>query len=133
MKYKKLPNEKIIFGKTDNFTLTTFQESNNLNDWPRSHGNHSSNRFSDLSIININNIDKLDLAWKYKFDEIGRDIQANPIIAEDKIFLPTPGHKVVALNAKNGKKISLSDFEELREKKQKESKTLIEGGKLFFQ
>jgi len=105
LKYKKLPNEKIIFAKTNNFTLTSFQEGNNLNNWPRSHGNHSSNRFSDLSIININNIDKLDLAWKYKFDEIGRDIQANPIIAEDKIFLPTTGHKVVALNAKNGKKI----------------------------
>ena len=43
--------------------------------------------------------------WKYKFDEIKRDIQANPIIAENKIFLPSTGHKIVSLNAENGKKI----------------------------
>jgi len=104
-KYQELPEEKIIFGKTDDFTINILRKGNNLNDWQRSHGNNMSNRFSDLSQININNIEKLDLAWKYKFNEIKRDIQANPVIAENKIFLPTTSYQVIALNAKDGKKI----------------------------
>ena len=104
-KYQELPEEKIIFGKTDDFTINILRKGNNLNDWQRSHGNNMSNRFSNLSQININNIEKLDLAWKYKFNEIKRDIQANPVIAENKIFLPTTSYQVIALNAKDGKKI----------------------------
>jgi len=100
--YKDLPDNQIIIGKKDNFTKTVSKVNNNLNTWKRSHGNHSSNRFSDLKIININNIKNLDLAWRYKFSEIKNDIQANPIIAEDKIYLPTTGKEVVALNAVTG-------------------------------
>ena len=104
-KYINLPDEKIIFGKKDNYTLNNYEESNNLNDWHRSHGSHFSNRFSDLSQINTKNIHKLDIAWKYKFDDINRDIQANPVIAENKIFIPSPGHSMVAINSLNGKEI----------------------------
>ena len=101
--YKDLPNSKIIKAKEDNFTKTISKVNNNLDTWKRSHGNHSSNRFSDLKIININNIKNLDLAWRYKFSEIKNDIQANPIIAENKIYLPTTGKEVVAINAITGK------------------------------
>jgi quinoprotein glucose dehydrogenase len=103
--FKNLPEEKIIIGKTDNFTLNHLLKPNNSNDWKRSHGNSSANRFSSLKQINLNNIDKLDLVWKYKFDKIKRDIQANPIIAENKIFLPTSSNEVIALDAKSGKKV----------------------------
>lgn len=104
-KYQELPEEKIIPGKKSDFTISVSQKRNNLNDWQRSHGNHMSNRFSDLSQININNVSELDLAWRYKFDEIKRDIQANPVIAENKIFIPTTGFQVIALSANDGKKI----------------------------
>ena len=104
-KFSTLPETKIIYGKKNNFTLSASEEKNNLNDWKRSHGNQFSNRFSDLSLINLSNVDKLELAWKYKFNTINRDIQANPIIAENKIFLPTTSNKVVALNSQNGEKI----------------------------
>ncbi len=104
-KFDTLPLYKTIQAKNDNFTLANFNEKNNENDWKRSHGNHSSNRFSNLSIVNLSNIKNLDLAWKYEFKEIKRDIQANPVIANGKIFIPSPGNKIISLNASNGKKI----------------------------
>ena len=54
--YKDLPDNQIIIGKKYNFTKTVSKVNNNLNTWKRSHGNHSSNRFSDLKIININKL-----------------------------------------------------------------------------
>jgi len=104
-KFVSLPETKIIYAKKKNFTISNSKDKNTTNNWHRSNGNHSSNRFSDLTQINLNNINKLDLVWKYKFDEIKRDIQANPIVAENKIFLPTTGNKIIALNPENGKKI----------------------------
>ena len=106
-KYQELPEEKIIYGKKNNFTISSQENANNLNNWHRSHGNNASNRFSDLSQININNVENLDVAWKYEFRETMRDIQANPVIAENKIFTPTTNRQVIALNAKNGKKDSI--------------------------
>ena len=105
IKYSGLPETQIIFGKTENFTINIEKNNNNSDEWKRSHGNHSSNRFSNLKQINLTNIDKLDLAWKYKLDEVNRDIQANPIIAENKIYLPTTGNKIIAIDSKNGKKV----------------------------
>ena len=104
-KFNDLSETKVVSGKKNNFTLSKKNEKNNLNEWLRSHGNHSSNRFSDLKQINLSNINKLKLAWVYEFDEINRDIQANPIFAESKIFLPTTGNKIIALDYKNGKKL----------------------------
>ena len=103
--FEMLPEFKTISAKKDNFTKSNFSEKNNFNEWKRSHGNYSSNRFSNLSEINLSNIKNLDLAWKYKFSEIKRDIQANPVIAEGKIFLPTTGNKIISIDAISGKKI----------------------------
>ncbi len=103
--FESLPETKIIYGKKNNFTLNEIEHKNNQNEWLRSHGNHSSNRFSNLKQINLKNVGKLELAWKYEFDEIKRDIQSNPIIAEKKIFLPTTNNKIIAIDYKNGKKI----------------------------
>lgn len=105
LNYDQLPQFKIIPSKKDNFTKSVFNEENNLNDWRRSHGNHSSNRFSNLTKINLSNIQNLDLVWKYEFEEINRDIQANPIIADNKIFLPTTGNKIISIDAISGEKI----------------------------
>ena len=92
--FEKLPEFKTISSKKSNFTKSNFNEKNNLDEWKRSHGNHSSNRFSNLSEVNLTNVENLDLVWKYKFNEIKRDIQANPVIAEGKIFLPTTSNKI---------------------------------------
>lgn len=103
--FKEIPEFKIIPAKKDNFTISNLNNQNNLNDWTRSHGNQSSNRFSNLSKINLTNVGNLELAWKFKFNEVHRDIQANPVIAEGKIFLPTTKNKVISIDAISGKKI----------------------------
>ena len=103
--YQELPDEIIVKAIQENLTPSNFSDENNFQNWHRSHGNHSSNRFSNLKDINLNNIDKLDLAWKYQFDEINGDIQANPIYADNKVIMPSTGNSIVSLDPSNGKKI----------------------------
>ena len=103
--YQKLPNEILVEGVKENLTMSNFFEKNNLENWHRSHGNHSSNRFSNLKDINLDNIENLELAWKYQFDQINGDIQSNPIFADNKIIMPSTGNSVLAIEPSNGKKI----------------------------
>ena len=103
--YQELPEEILVEGIKKGLTLSTFADKNNLQKWHRSHGNHSSNRFSDLKNINLNNIENLDLAWKFKFDQIIGDIQSNPIFADNKIIMPSTGNSILAINPSNGKKL----------------------------
>jgi glucose dehydrogenase len=102
--YKSLPSKINIEGIVNEYTKTNNLSKNNLDQWHRSHGNHSSNRFSDLKEINLTNISDLDLAWSYQFDHNG-GIQANPIFADGLIFMPSTTKSIVAINAMNGKKI----------------------------
>ena len=103
--YQKLPNEILIEGVKENLTMSNFFDKNNLEKWHRSHGNHSSNRFSNLKDINLDNIKNLELAWKYQFDQISSDIQSNPIFADSKIIMPSTGNSILAIDPSNGKKI----------------------------
>ena len=90
--YNDLPSKIHVEGIADKYTSSNNLSKNNLNEWHRSHGNHSSNRFSNLKEINLTNIDDLDLAWSYKFDDLG-GIQANPIFAKGLIFMPSTKKK----------------------------------------
>ena len=103
--YQGLPDEIIVKAIEEGLTSSNFSDENNLQTWHRSHGNHSSNRFSNLKDINLSNIDKLDLAWKYQFEEISGDIQSNPIYADDKIIMPSTGNSIIAIDPSNGKKV----------------------------
>ncbi len=103
--YQDLPNEILIESIKENLTPSNFSERNNSKIWYRSHGNHSSNRFSSLKDINLSNIKNLDLAWRYQFKETNGDIQSNPIYADDKIIMPSTGNSIVAIDPSNGKKL----------------------------
>ena len=70
--------------------------------WNRSNQNNYSQRFSELSLINQKNVKNLKVAWIYNSNDGIGQIQSNPIIVEDKIITPTPGHYVVAINSKSG-------------------------------
>ena len=101
-----LPNEVFYKGKKNNFTINKNKLNNNSDSWKRSHGNFSSNRFSDLKQINSENLNDLKLEWVYEFQEKPIiDIQANPVMAEGKLFLPTVNKSLIALDAVTGKKI----------------------------
>ena len=61
----------------------------NFSNWPRSHGGFSSMRFSSLNKINKNNIGKLKLAWQFNSNDGKKGIQANPVVYDGLVYIPT--------------------------------------------
>ena len=102
-----LPKIKIILKKSDDFFPGKKIEDveKNFSNWPRSHGGFSSMRFSSLDLINKNNVGKLKLAWQFNSNDGKKGIQANPVVYEGMIYLPTPGNNIVCLDGTNGKVI----------------------------
>jgi quinoprotein glucose dehydrogenase len=74
-------------------------------DWPRSHGDATSSRYSGLSQVNTANVRKLAIAWTYRSKDGAGNIQANPVIVDGVVYAPTVGNCVVALNAENGQEL----------------------------
>jgi quinoprotein glucose dehydrogenase len=70
--------------------------------WQRSHGDNGGMRYSALSQINRRNVADLTAAWTYHSHDSGTPLECNPIIVGDRMFTPTPGENVVAVNATNG-------------------------------
>ena len=102
-----LPKIKIISKKKDDFFPGRKIEDveKNFSNWPRSHGGFSSMRFSSLDLINKNNVGKLKLAWQFNSNDGKKGIQANPVVYEGMVYLPTPGNNIVCLDGTNGKVI----------------------------
>ena len=108
-----LPEEKVI-KKTNKFSNNLFPKVNIGSSWIRNHGGNASNRFSSLKNINKNNLNKLNIAWRYEIEgKIFNDIQSNVIVAEKKIFIPSYNKKIICLDAKNGSliwEVKLDDY-----------------------
>ena len=102
-----LPEIKIISKKIDNFLPGRKIEEveKNFSNWPRSHGGFSSMRFSSLDLINKNNIEKLKLAWTFNSKDGRKGIEANPVVYDGLVYIPTPGNLIVCLDGTNGKEI----------------------------
>lgn len=101
--YNSLPDKKFVASDHSNLTSSNNMNSNNNKDWKRSHGNHGSNKFSNLKKINVTNVSSLEVAWIHTFDEIG-DIPGNPIFHDGIIYLSSTKNSIVALDALNGEK-----------------------------
>ncbi len=106
----KFPERKILKAKKNNFSkqLYNLDEYMISKNWHRSHGNNFSTRFSELSQVNINNADKLKLAWTYKAEMLSKGTkiyQANAIFDSGRIYLPDVDNKIVSLDGKTGQKI----------------------------
>jgi quinoprotein glucose dehydrogenase len=97
----KLPEYKILKNKKE-FTKNIYNNPINLSNWERSHGNDSSNRFSNLKKINNKNASNLEIAWTFEMKNYKGDIQANPIIVDGIIYTPVAGGYIVALDGKSG-------------------------------
>ncbi len=104
---ENLPKIKHVSKKKDNFLpgRSLDQIEKNFSNWTRSHGGFSSMRFSNLDAINKTNVKKLKLAWIYNSKDGKKGMQANPIVYDGKIFVPTPGNHIVCLDGSNGKEI----------------------------
>ncbi len=68
-------------------------------------------QFSSLRQINTQNVHQLEEAWRFRTGELGQDhrepfaFQANPILAEGKLYLPTGSAIVFALDPATGEQI----------------------------
>ena len=92
--YKFLDIEK-------NPTISNNKNENTVNNWYRSHGNHSSNRFSELKLINKDNIKNLEIDWIFNSGE-SQSIQANPVVVDGIIYTPISGNYIAAINGYTG-------------------------------
>ena len=103
---EKLPKFKYIYAP-NKFNKSIYQNDKIVDNeqWHRSNKDELAQRFSKHKIINEFNVNNLQVAWIYKSKDGGGQIQSNPIIVEDKIITPTPGHFIVAINSKTGKEI----------------------------
>jgi len=104
---KSLPLKKIISKKKNNFLLGTPIQNieKNFSNWPRSHGGFSSMRFSSLDKINKNNINQLKLAWIFNSKDGKKGIQANPVVFDGLVYLPTAGNHIICLDGISGEEI----------------------------
>ena len=103
---KNLPQFKHIYAPSS-FDKSVYPITyNSLKEkWFRSNKDETSQRFSLLKEINLENIKDLDIAWTYNSNDGMGSIQSNPIIVENKIITPTPGHYIVAIDSKSGEEL----------------------------
>jgi len=73
--------------------------------WTRSGGGPTSNRFSSLTQINRTNVSHLQPAWTYHSGDGVGNLQANAIAVGRRLFVPTAGHRIVALDATTGREL----------------------------
>ena len=69
--------------------------------WPAYGGGPAQVRWSPLRQIDRTNVRELQVAWTYDSGETG-GLQTNPIVVGDTMYVVTPKHRVVALDAATG-------------------------------
>jgi len=82
-------------------------------EWPYYGGDQGGMKYSPLSQINQNNVEQLELAWKWQpnekplleFRTRPGAFQATPLMIENVLYLSTPYNRVVALDANNGREL----------------------------
>lgn len=74
----------------------------NESNWERSLGGPTSNRYSELTQIDVGNVGNLEVAWTYHSKDGSGNIQCNPVVVDGVLFTPTPGKHLVALDAATG-------------------------------
>ena len=98
---EQLPEYKVIKSE-GNFTASNNKIDLIEKNWFRSHGNNSSNRFSNLDYINEKNSKKLSIAWVFESKDSKADIQANPIAVNGVIYTPISGGYIAAIDGATG-------------------------------
>jgi len=107
---QKIPYIKGILDTLDQNNLEIKEKIYKFENWNRSHGDHINSKYNPNNQININNINKLKLIWKYdsiKENEIEeryiQNIESNPIYVDGKIISVTADWRIVAHEVENGK------------------------------
>src|SRR5690349_14325195 len=70
-------------------------------DWPVYGGDFGATKYSPLKQISSDNVKRLKPAWVYRCDDMqerpASTIECNPLVIDGRMYLTTPGLKVVAL------------------------------------
>ena len=78
-------------------------------DWPVYGGDFAGTKYSPLEQINRKTVGRLKPAWIYRCDDMqarpASTIECNPLVIDRRMYLTTPGLKLVCLDAANGKEI----------------------------
>ena len=81
--------------------------------WPIYGGDAAGTKFSALTQINRTNVQRLKPAWIFRCDDMraqpASTIECNPLIIDGRMYLTTPGLKVLALEAASGRQIWVFD------------------------
>lgn len=91
-------------------TDSTSAQNQSETDWPVYRGDLSGTGYSGLTQIDANNVDQLEVSWRYSLrNDAGENSaepnsQATPIVTNGMMFLPTVD-AIVALNPTNGTEI----------------------------
>ena len=77
--------------------------------WPMYSADPTGSKYSSLNQINRNSVKDLKLAWKFHTGDARKSpattIQCNPIIVDERIYLTSPGMKLICLNASDGEEV----------------------------
>ena len=71
-------------------------------DWPMKGHDNSDSHFSPLKQINIENIDRLGLAWSLDLDQERGALEATPLAIDGVLYFPGSGSVVYAVDATSG-------------------------------
>ena len=78
-------------------------------DWPVYGGDAGSRKYSALTQINRANVRNLKPAWIYRCDDMREQpastIECNPLVIDGRVYLTTPGLKVLCLDGATGREI----------------------------
>src|ERR1700744_3263574 len=83
------------------------QPSTAKGDWPMDFADHTGSRFSPQDQINASNFNKLEVAWRFKTDNLGGrpefKLEGTPIEVNGTVYTTAGSRRaVIALNAKTG-------------------------------
>ena len=91
-------------------------------EWPFYGGDQAGSKYSPLTEINAGNVSRLHMAWQWQTGEVPLDeygsrpgmFEATPLMIDNVLYLSTPYHRVVALDAETGAQIWAYDPKSLR-------------------
>jgi quinoprotein glucose dehydrogenase len=97
-------------------TLVAARAPARVSDWPVTEGSAGGGRFSPLTDITRENVNRLQTAWTYRHGDFwegsfplpvnrGSAFESTPIVVEGRLFFTTPRNRVIALDPETGREL----------------------------
>ena len=100
-----------VFAVLTTSPVPAVAQSDDAAQWDHYGGSQHGAQYSSLSQISRDNVDALEEVWRFRTGELGQDhrepfaFQANPILVEGRLYLPTGSAIVIALDPATGEEI----------------------------